>query len=289
LKGKADLDKLLESFSTTLKLENTGGVTAYVDREGQITVDLRILQALFRGSLLENFKEKSSTKNFLTFGPTFLPEPFDATYLPSNATLDQQNAIRVVYEQVKEIEKIEGESHLGELFNDDSGLSSGWFSLQEITDYSNILQIQYIGTLLFLLTHEQGHIALQHYSRLQQLEHQAEEGLSMTNEDFCKWSEYFETEADIYAFILLSPLVGGNKSRGPLVDQTMNHITGYRNFFQYGYSLSEFSDKKGVNCSYPTNEQRYELVQDLHNLLVNGENAESIKKTWYDLKRKESH
>ena len=276
--GSATIAALLKQFSSNLKLTNHNSITAFTNREGHITLDIRVLQALFRGALLENFRENPENPMNplgLTFGSFMMSsKEFDPTFEPSNATKEQREAIMHLYQTVQTIKETEGNFLVGDMmdaFSDNS--KSNWGIMASISQRANILQAQYLGAVLFLLAHEHGHLALNHYSRLQDLKSQSFEDERKFQDSFCLWRGYFEMEADVYALLILSPYTG-KKAVFPMMDLqgVGQHRTGYRNFFQYGYSLSGFEETPGEICSYPTKQQRYNFVEELNDALVKKSN-----------------
>jgi hypothetical protein len=258
--------KLTPKLSSKVSIVNSSSIAANTKRDGLVTVDVRVLQSIFRGAVLEMYRasgDHSPTDSFV-----HTSEKFDESFNPSEATAEQRKAIESLLETVHQIDQIRGQTMMGDLFGalGDDNLDGPWFQITDIAMKSNNLQTRYVGAVLFLLAHEQGHLALNHFNRRDALE---KEGAISQQADkdsrLCQGLRQLEQEADVYALLLLSPHTS-SPVEAAIADSfdEFRNIVGFRNFLNYGYNLSGFADGEHTACRYETNRTRYETLDRLN-------------------------
>lgn len=261
--------ELTPKISSRVAVVNNGSIAANTRRDGLITVDVRVLQSIFRGAVLEMYRASENHSPIGSFART--SDEFDDSFNPSEATTEQRKALESLLKTVQQIDEIKGKTMLGDLvgaFGDDN-LDGPWFQISEIAMDSNSLQTRHVGAVLFLLAHEQGHLALDHFTRRDSLESDAAAS-QQADKDFrlCQGLRQLELEADAYALLLLSPhtLSPVEAAITDSFDEFRN-IVGFRNFLNYGYNLSGFSEGEHTTCQYETNRARYENLDRLNKSL----------------------
>ena len=265
-----------------LTITNLGRPTVNVSSQGEISLDARVLQAIFRGALLEN-RRLGGDDGFSVFLRPGLnaSQKFDVTYVPSAQTEEQRAAIAELLRLIEDVKATPGHGVVGDIFavwSEDDFTEAPWFRMTDFALRSQDLQLRYLGASLFLLAHEFGHLALRHHDRLKSIQEAIPEGSRGEESDYCSTRRDIEHEADLYALLLLSPY-GQSDSPPPFLDffGIGQNLTGYRNFFQYGYDLGGFTQTSGEDCSYPTNKDRYDLVDEVNTALTSARTEEFMK------------
>jgi hypothetical protein len=290
-----------DTVKPVIHVSNSGRPDAFSSPTGEITIDVRVLQAIFRGTLLYPDAMKSGMEFLL--GQNINP-PYD----PERETTQQRNEIQGLADSVKEIDEMPGNFFLASDFWDvfirdgftGESISKSPFStaLKVKAKYDN-LQLVYAGAILFLVAHEYGHIVLGHYAEYKKLLEDYPPDSRDENSPYCSRRRQFELDADAYALLLMSPYVGegpklltsgigkqGGFERSLKVEQLGTGETlelntddlkemqigdGYKSFFQYGYELSGLPG--AATCNYPSLAERSQLLESLSQKLL--ENADS--------------
>lgn len=258
------LGQLASQIATSsVKVVATGKPRAYTSEDGTITVDVRVLQAIFRGALLSNGSDD-------TFGDvTTLPLGDEAaSYSPDNETVQQREQLQSLLDIMHTVESTPGSCLLADIIGSASSFDGPWFKLSEIQMKTQNLQITYIGALLFLLAHEHGHLALHHHAVATALRSQFPADARNNDSEFCVRKREIELQADAYALLLLSPYLG-KSALPPFADgfSFVRNVTGYRSFFEYGYRLSGFEENDDT-CKYPSQQERLQTLLELDRVLV---------------------
>jgi len=276
------VSELARAPRSKLTIMNLGRPTAKSSSEGEVFLDVRVLQAIFRGALLENLRlgEDRGLSVLLRPGPND-PQKFDSTYLPSAQTEEQRAAIAELVQLIEDARATPGHGAIGDLFavwGGDDFSEAPWFRMTEFALRSQNLQLRYVGASLFLLAHEYGHLALRHHDRLKSLKKEFPEGDRRDESVYCSAVRDLEHAADLYGLLLISPYSQVN-SPPPFLDflGTAQILTGYRTFFQYGYDLGGFAYTSGEACKYPTNKDRYELVEEVNTALTTARAEEFMR------------
>jgi hypothetical protein len=229
---------------------------AYSSEDGVITIDVEVIQALFRGALLEGLREE---KGIDLLAPTTV-KPFSTQYDPALATEEQKFAIREFLSAISDLEKLLHHSEWPRLF--DRPDSTKKHEVLRSAYKVLTLELRYWGALSFLLAHEYGHLALNHHSHLDYLINRYASVKRSLGSPFCRAAGHFEDEADIYSMLLLSLLSDPKlmtlaPSQAELPLRMVDFATGYRNFFVYGYPLIGFTAQVEQTCQYKTNKDRF--------------------------------
>ena len=252
------------TIQVRFKVERTGNPTVYSPDQGQVVIDIRVLQAVFRGALLSSLGERRGA------GPLTLPSD-DARQVmaPDLQTERQRQAIQKAVDFAQQVDDTRGRSAVGDIFSilsDDDKLDSPWFRMADVSMQSQSLQITYLGAVLFLVAHEVGHTALNHHQRHAALLERTKASERTDDSAFCGARRRYELEADAYALLLLSPYL--DQSVGsPLMASMLglDRMAGYDNYFRYGYPLTGFATDTG--CSYPSSADRWDALDVLEQQL----------------------
>lgn len=241
-------------------VERTLRPTAFSSQEGRITVDVRVLQAVFRGALLS---AGGATDD--SFGTNAASADGFKVVDPEQQTQRQRELIQAAVELTREIDRIPAKTMLGDvagMLGRDS-LDAPWFRMSELTLRSQRLQWTYAGAALFLMAHEMGHLALGHHAMLARLQSETADAGRTDNSAYCQQRRDLEHEADAYALVLLTRGLGDTAAAAALpIDMFgLDAITGFDSFFRYGYPLAGF-DGGGGQCAYPTAFERHAFVQE---------------------------
>lgn len=266
---KYDL-RLTPKISSEVSIVNSSSTAANTTRDGLITIDARVLQSIFLGAVLEAYRASGELSPIHSFAGTL--EKFDDSFNPSESTAEQRKAIESLLEAVHHIDQLEGQTVLGDFFSDVEGrhFNTPWFQISKIFLGSIDLEIKYIGAVLFLLAHEQGHLALDHFNRRDSFEKEAAiSSLGDKDTRLCQGLRQLELEADVYALLLLSRHTESPESAyyEDLLFNINKNFVGFRNFLQYGYNLSGFAEGENSKCRYETNRARYETLKRLDEAL----------------------
>lgn len=237
------------------------GIPSAFTKNGNIYLDVLVLQAIFRGALL------SADMTFIS-EESFAVSELPSAYSPDQETQAQRQKLGWLLDSVKTVDSSTGTCAIIDVFRAINDFDSPWFKLSSIQLATQNLQFTYAGAILFLLAHEHGHIALDHDAV----------ALTLSKEDseYCQKQRELELQADAYALLLLSPYVG-QQAMPPAVELLMGPVTGYRSFFEYGYRLGGFKDP-GANCTYPSKEVRLQNLSELDRALAE-KNAEAFDAT----------
>lgn len=257
--------------------------TIYASPDGSITVDVRVLQAIFRGAVVSAGGTGAEGALFSGIGAMMglgsepeRPEPQD----PGLQTEAQRKVLQSVVDDVRRIDRIPGGGALGDVAGViRDGTDSPWHRMTELAMASQPLEITYTGAVLFMMAHEMGHLALGHHQQHAELQRHKGVSTGPDNDTYCEQRRGFETEADAYAMLMLTRLLDGRDSGSAAADLVgMNRITGYDSFFRYGYPLVAFGEED--SCSYPSAAERWaqlhaeeKALRDLLKILA----AESAK------------
>ena len=274
-----------------VQVRNTGRPDALSSPNGEITVDVRVLQGIFRGALLSPNLGKSMVGFLLGRSAK---KPYD----PERETAEQRKEIQEIVGIVNEVDSLQGNysvaSDLWDLSTSKSVVAEPWAKMMSIKVQSDDLQLAYAGAILFLVAHEYGHIVLGHHAEEEKLRADYPPDAHGENSLYCKRRRQFELDADAYAFLLMSPLFGDaprfltgrfkgqegyekyakieDLSTGETLELNTDDLideqigVAYKNFFQYGYKLSGLSG--AATCSYPSLDERIKALESFKDKLV---------------------
>jgi hypothetical protein len=247
-------------------VERTLQPTAFSSPQGEITIDVRVLQAVFRGALISNGGSASDRLDTapVDAGSNAASSPAGRVD-PDLQTEHQRKLIQSAVDLVRQIDQTRGQSMLGDLVGvmRDDGFDSPWFRMSDLMMKSQRLQVTYSGAVLFLMAHEMGHIALGHHRTNTLLQKETPESQRTDGSRYCEQRRELEFEADAYALVLLTQTIGETALVSAMGMNMFGQddISGYDSFFRYGYPLAGF-EGSGSHCTYPTAVERRELLAE---------------------------
>jgi TPR repeat protein len=206
----------------------------------EIRIDVHVLQATFRGSLLAASK--------------------DSRILSLDSTPEEKKSDDQLIVDFLEFKQQVAQAKAGSVFGDTfHGDHDRWSKMVDLADQSNDVQMTYVGTLMFIMAHELGHFALGHHHHDCDPSH-------------CERFSQDELEADHYAGYLLGALVAPKSSvfemTLPVFSQLLDpshqeKLTGFGTFFNDSYTRVGFVDpgKSLCNCPYPDPKLRGTIAQ----------------------------
>jgi ankyrin repeat protein len=251
---------LPENPKMTLDLIDRGSAGAYMDSDGTLTFDVKLIRANLAASIISAFPELSSDSDI--------------------------ERVAYIEELRRKIRLIAGVNTL-EIKPTEPGGFTGSFpnpsDLSKLGEYEQLLElaaqvmpsdVQYFGTLLFVVAHEMGHAALNHFSK--------------TDVDCAD----LELQADHFAALLLGEsfialsakvisvqwggLGLGTNHGSPmwfLDREALDRYTGFSVFLDKGYEFSKFTGSS--TCTYPSPERRLAATRSVLNQIVKSD-AERI-------------
>lgn len=243
----------------TIRLSKVPAPIAKIGPKGEIQISYLVLQAILRGALLEDVVEKTDSMDSHRFGDDDSKYVFNDSLQPQNATPEQQRGLANVVDLIAQARSAKAPGALGAIWasaHADDLEDDPWFKLVDLQDQLSKVESSYAGAIMFLIAHEQGHIVLGHYDRLN----------SQTDStSYCATQVELEKEADDYALVLLSLTAADMPLPDWIYQGRSGALTGYRNFLQYSYPLAQF--REGAGCAYPSNKSRFERLAVRHKTL----------------------
>ena len=243
----------------TLDLIDKGSAGAYMDSNGTLTFDVKLLRANLAASITSAFPELSSSTD--------------------------SEKVAVVEDLRRKIRMAVGVNLLDLKPNEPGGFRGSLADLPKLNEYEELLDlaqqvmpsdVQYFGTLLFVVAHEMGHIALDHFSKknveCDDLELQADHFAALLlGESFIALS------AKVVTFQRVG--VGGGGSSYPmwfLDREALDRYTGFSVFLDKGYEFSKFTGSS--TCKYPSPERRLAATRLVLNEIVKSDGDAVIKR-----------
>lgn len=233
-----------------VRIEHRGGATAFVDAAGTITLDVKVVQGVYRGILLSSVEEADagSGEDLAARQRRGLQELIDARNRFLGMAASPTAGTVAAAAEATRAHGLSWEAAMAAL---DSRMAD-WFAASRSTRASK----EYDDALAFLLGHEIGHRALGHYRR-----REGGEALAA-----------LELEADRYAALLVA--LSRNRWVTPDDDYrwtgpppgrmtlTMGEVvclldthhrpSGHLSFFAHGYELAGFDSLAGAgSASHP--------------------------------------
>ena len=216
----------------------------------EIRIDVHVLQATFRGSLL------SALKDHQAFSMDFT-KPRASEIAREMRTDDRLIADYLDFKQ-RVVETKTGGILRDLMTHSDSPENDPWFKMIEMTEQSADVQNTYTGTLMFLMAHEVGHFVLRHHQH-------------SCDSSRCELFSQDELEADRYAGYLLGAWLAPISARD---DMSMNmfsmldenhfrKLVGFDTFFDDAYDRVGFVDPSQTlcHCTYPEPKTRQTTAQ----------------------------
>lgn len=220
-----------------------GRPLARMEADGTLRLSTKVAQSLFRTAVLHGMQSGEPG------GARFMDrdiELFGARATNEREMLDQFNRLMDMVAGMK------GRGAFGDLVSamGDDADQGDWSRMMDLVGMSSEVERPYLAPIRFLVAHEMGHLALGHFSAQR-------EASGAVDQARC---HRMETEADLYAFALLSTtpeylavLEGGVAGLGDSF-----FPFGYEEFFGSTYDLARFAPPAGerVQCEYETAAQR---------------------------------
>lgn len=241
-------------IDSRLILTNTGKPLIHAELNRDLVLDIGVLQALFRSTLMTGLAE------YPRLG--FLVQMWAAREFDFDAT-DEIATERPERERVEEFLAFKREVETTAAFPAILDLAdlildafltdsySDWTSTKfgEFAQTAAQTEERYLGAILFLFAHEIGHLVLGHF------EMNLDDGESFRRIEF---------EADEYAAALLADAYGVEEAFGGQERVTLD-MRGYEIYFQLAERLAGFGEgatERG--WSYPTAEERLRAVREIY-------------------------
>jgi len=222
---------------------------AAAQANGQIWVDVKVVQAVFRSALATGLTRGNSFSRPLAGDSVRLPKlTVEELMTGMLSEQTQRQCLDLFLEMRAQVRQTEGHNlavDMADSFEGD-GEESDWEVMINLGLLSEPVSTDYYNTLLFLLAHEQGHLALRH---LQDRKPESDEQRGLA-----------EHEADLYAFLLLASAY--NQSIvPPFLEQELGYALGYQAFFKNAYSIVGFHGFEKTDLGgYPTRDERLGLL-----------------------------
>lgn len=239
--AKTKIGPISKNIDLTVTNENL--TMAHVDKHNHIVIDLKIVQALFRGTLIDSFKNRKDSSIGV------LVDTSEVDQMDKNW---EQELIGRLLERIKIIENTPSNILVIDMLNS----TSTWFDFAEISSASIYIQEGFLGVTLFLLAHELGHIAFDHVNKIEVYE-------KAGNKKLCSFKYKAELIADAYAVILLSFF---EELFFPFTDRSYS-TAGYETFFRDTYNVAGFT-QNGYGCPYPSKDIRIKFARKVDNYMI---------------------
>lgn len=207
---------LLPEICVRLVLTATGQPLAHVEANGDLTIDLRVLQAMFRAAVMTGVPEQG----WWTYGE------YDLSGIAPLSPVAEAERIAEFQDFRSQVERETGYCAVGDLL---TGLF--WGGWEDNAERVALFEQRLLGGLLFLLAHEVGHLVLGHFRDTRPV---GDEAVFHAT----------ELQADRYAATLLGDARGSEWTFGRMhrVTRTM---AGFDLFFRTAYSLAGFEGVAG--------------------------------------------
>lgn len=214
--GAVDVDA---GFKRIEIVRNNSAILATSSKR-YLFMDLKVLQAIFAAALIESVDDSVLT--------------------------DRQKMERF-FDFKKEVRESKSFGILGDLFGD---LDSPWFSMVDFTDKSRGLEMRYLSTLLFAMSHELGHLSLRHFDN--------------TNHSDTLNNHKREFDADAFAVLMMTVIFQNQivLDNFSFNDYSFRTLLGDEIFFNKAFVLAEFQQNL---ATHPPVEERKRRIEDLYN------------------------
>jgi hypothetical protein len=239
-------------FKMNVRLDNKGMIAAQVDETGELLLDVKIVQALYRAAIVSAFRAEIDLARVRN--DVAIDAPLTAA--------DQDLAIAKLLEIRQEVRQTRGKSMVGDLassMRDD--MEGSWFSMSRLAEQSERAQAHYVYQLLFLVSHETGHMALGHH-----------EG-SLAPDD-CQGFRDREEEADLYAAIQVAMQTRQMAAYDMfgMMSPVPSASSGIKDFFELAYTFSGFdSVQHSAGCQYAPPEERLKAANEVFAVVRSGQ------------------
>jgi hypothetical protein len=236
------------TLRTQFTLTNTGQPYARISPNGDIVVDVKVAQAIYRTALLSGLQEGGPG------GARFMD--WDKEHFGKRPTTEAEH-IELFLKFKQQVVSLPGRDMLGDLVGSlkDDSFEGGWYKMSRLAMISSTVERHYFGPIQFLLAHELGHGALGHLEKRK----------SIADND-CEALQMLELEADAYAVSLLSFAAAKKGLMAFGFDLFgIKASLGFEDFFKYTYELSGFERAPGAStCGHPEVADRLKTVELLY-------------------------
>lgn len=229
---------------------------------GHITIDARVVQAIYRAALIATFAPESEvgTQMPMARREAFAFQRFASfrSYLAAMPSLRLLGDLRAF---TRGASAPDSDPQLGRALAGASEMMNSRLADSGAIIVSRELEREFLGAIRFMLAHEAGHVALSHPIAPQS----------------CAQAVANEYAADRYAVVVSNlaafPRIPGNVLRGGVLiepDEAQNHPSdGARPFFSYAYGLAGFDSRFATlaDCRYPSPEERLAAIGPLAALI----------------------
>lgn len=233
----------------TVALVNTGRPVARIAGDGEISLDAKVVQAMFRAALVSTFETEILLARVEAGKPAAGPVGESAE--------EQDIAVRAMLALKARVEAMEGRSALGEVLGDTDLRGAqeggtGWFAMQDLARVSNDAERSYDVQQILLLAHELGHVVLGH------------QGLDHARLD-CEGLAGLEQEADLYAALVLALATRADSVQDLLGMFGKSLGEGLEDLFAYAYEFAGFEAASvTARCPPRAPEERLRAVREAY-------------------------
>ena len=243
-------------------LTNRGDPLVFVTRNGDIRLDIRVVQSLFIGSLA--YADRGSRQNDEFPWPLQAQQPVTSIHRLTEP--QKRDVVVKALSLVEVIDQARPHSLLGDFFsayrNREKFDHNSRFRLSEVSFKSIGLERAYWNSLKFLIAHEIGHIALGH--------HRKETGVSARQREFI---------ADRFAISVLTAGEGGEavqRAQQQLLNNFIGHYDGFVVYLAYTYDVIKFYHDQSTTVDYPSPSERLAHAMH-HSRILEQEGVRSIE------------
>lgn len=246
---------LRQNIESRLILTNTGKPLIHVEVNGDVVLDLRVLQALYRSALITGLE-----------GVAIDEVEVKAKEKPEHERIE---------EFVRFKNKVENTSAFPKWLDTVDFIIDALFlnSMSEWTcsqwdDFAStaaVIDERYSGTILFLFAHEIGHLSIGHLD-------------APPTEEDPNWLTRIELQADRYAATILNDAyLGENIFAGQ--EKVTFIMSGYELYFQLAEKMVGFHEDSTVEGRlYPTSKQRINAAREIGERVI----VERLKELGYE-------
>lgn len=241
-------------FKMRVRLQNEGAIAARIDETGELQLDAKIVQAIYRAAIVSAYRTEidlTRVKNRV---------PFTA---PLTAA-EQGIAIAKLLEIRQQVRQTRGRSMVGDMASSmsDDGFDGSWFTMSKLAEQSDGAQSHYVFQLLFLVSHETGHMALGHHEE----SHAAGD---------CQAFRDNEKEADLYAAIQVAMQTRqlAVYDMFGMMSPVPSASTGIEDFFGLAYTFSGFDSVPPPTggCEYAPPHDRAKAANEVFATIRSGQ------------------
>ena len=240
---------------------NTGRPLARIAGNGEISLDAKVIQAMFRAALVATFETEIMLPRIKAGVPNAAAGVGD--------TEGQRVAVREMLALKARVGELEGRSAVREAFADTDLRSAGedgtgWFAMRSLLQRSEVALRSYTAQQIFLLGHELGHSVLGH--------HELGAGLD------CEALQGVERDADLYAAFMLAIATPDDAVQDLFGMFGRSLGEGLETMFEHTYEFAGFA-APGVaaRCPPPDPAERKRIVREGYDAVRSAQIDEILK------------